>query len=1169
MRLSKIKLAGFKSFVDPTTIQFPTNLMGIVGPNGCGKSNVIDAVRWVMGESSAKHLRGDSMADVIFNGSSARKPVGTASIELVFDNSDGTIGGQYAGYAEISVKRSVSRDGTSLYFLNNARCRRKDITSIFLGTGLGPRSYAIIEQGMISRLIEARPEEMRVYLEEAAGISKYKDRRRETEIRIRHTKENLDRLNDLRDEVEKQIKHLERQARTAERFKKLKADERQLNAELLALRLAELETRESAQTAAVNERDTELQAAIARQREVEANIEKARETHVADTDRLNEVQGRYYKVGAEIARLEQAIQHARELKQRQEQDLVQVEAGLAEVMDHIAKDQAQIRELSASLDELGPGLEAARAAEMASTDALHAAERDMQNWQQRWEQFTTEAGEASRGAEVERARIEQLEGQGARLLDRRERCATELTEVRDRLDLSEAEQLEADEAGLAGRVGEAEQRLEAVQAEIATLRDREREESAQLNELRSETQTARGQMASLEALQEAALGRHDGPVTEWLRGRGLADRPRLAQQLQVGDGWERAVETVLGHYLEAVCVDGIDDVAQALDGLTHGTVSLLEADLDVGGGDRATTAPLAARVSGPAALQGLLAGVRGVDSLPEALAVRTALGPGESVVTRDGIWLGRGWLRINRQQDEKAGVIAREQEIRRLRDRLAELAERSSELESVYAATGEALKSNERQRGELQETVKQLHRQHGDLRGRLASARSRVEQSQAQVKKLELESAEIDSQLQEADEAVRSSRSRLEDALGRMSVFQARREELESQRASLREALEAARSRAMQDQSEARDMAIKVESRRSTRDSASVALERLQAQVRQFTGRRESLASQLASADAPMRDNETRLEGFLDQRIGVESELGRARDKLQETENQLRDFQEQRQLREREAEDIRAGLDNLRLAAREIAVRRETIAEQFAETGFELAAVRAELDEAADVQAWSERLERLSARIQRLGAINLASIDELQEQTERKDYLDAQFADLTEALETLESAIRRIDRETRTRFKETYDKVNDGIKRIFPRLFGGGHAYLELGDEDLLSAGVNVMARPPGKRNSTIHLLSGGEKALTAVALVFAIFELNPSPFCMLDEVDAPLDDANVGRFCDIVREMSERVQFIIITHNKTTMEMTRQLAGVTMNEPGVSHLVAVDIDEAVELAAV
>jgi chromosome segregation protein len=722
---------------------------------------------------------------------------------------------------------------------------------------------------------------------------------------------------------------------------------------------------------------------------------------------------------------------------------------------------------------------------------------------------------------------------------------------------------------MAGEVAAAERRLETLREDIAGLREQDRAEGDALNDLRSETQTARGQLASLEALQEAALGRHDGPVIEWLEGRGLSRRPRLAEKLRVADGWERAVETVLGHYLEAVCVEGIDDAALALDGLTQGAVSLLEADLDVDLPMIGQLEPLAAKVAGPAGLKGLLAGVAVVGSLPEALAARHGLGPGESVVTRDGIWLGRGWLRINRERDEKAGVIGREQEIRRLRETLVELATRADELEERHSATRETLKTCEEQRHTLQEEINGMHRRHGDLRGRLASARSRFEQSQTQFEKLKLEASEIDAQLKEAEEAVRSSRSRLEDALGRMSVFEAQRGELEAQRTELRGALETARARALEDQGRARDVAIKLESRRSTRDSASVALHRLQAQLAQFGGRRQSLTAQLESGVAPLKNDEARLNQLLDQRVGIDAELGQARDRVHATENRLRNLQEQRQAREREAEEIRTGLDELRLAAREISVRRQTVGEQFDETGFELDKVRAEMDEAADVGAWEERLERLTARIQRLGAINLASIEELQEQSERKEYLDSQFTDLSDALDTLEAAIKKIDRETRTRFKETYDRVNDGIKRIFPRLFGGGHAYLELGDDDLLSAGVNVMARPPGKRNSTIHLLSGGEKALTAVALVFAIFELNPSPFCMLDEVDAPLDDANVGRFCDIVREMSERVQFIIITHNKTTMEMTRQLAGVTMNEPGVSHLVAVDIDEAVELAAV
>ena len=1167
MRLSKIKLAGFKSFVDPTTLQFPSSLMGVVGPNGCGKSNIIDAVRWVMGESSAKTLRGDSMADVIFNGSSARKPVGAATVELIFDNSDGKIGGQYAGYNEISVKRVCSRDGTSNYYLNNTRCRRKDITSIFLGTGLGPRSYSIIEQGMISRLIEAKPEEMRTYLEEAAGISKYKERRRETENRIRHTKDNLSRLNDLRDEIEKQIRHLERQARTAERYKKQKEKERRLRAELLALRLGDLQAQEGEQASLVSERETQLQAAIARLREIEADIEKAREAHAADSDALNDIQGRYYRVGAEIARLEQSIQHALEMRRRQEADLGQVVAVIEDLRRHIDRDEAQIKDLSQSLGELGPGLQSARAAESASAEALRSAEKDMQNWQSRWELFNEESGETSRIADVEKARIEQIEGQMHRLLERRERRSSEIARLSGLLEGGEIAQLEAEERESNKQAIDLESDLEEAREEIESLRKGEKDGIAALDGTRGDLQKVVGELASLEALQEAALGRKDGAVMDWLEGRGLGDRPRLAERLVVEDGWEDAAETVLGGYLEAVCVDGLEDVATALDELTHGTVSFLEAAVAEGptGGEGSR---MLDKVSGPPGTERLLAGIRVADSLADALAARSSLGPGESIVTREGVWIGTGWLRFHRASDAEGGLIQREQEIREHRQRLADLQSAVESLEQGHAEITENLRALERRRDSIQGQINEAHRRHGDVHGRLSTARARQEQTRSQITQFRAEAAEIDAHLEEAEEELRTSRRALETSVGQMSVFEARRQELQNQRATLTTSLEAARERAAADRNAAHEIAIKVESRKSTRDSATVALDRLRAQLEQSVRRHDELKSQLQEGREPQEAQQRELDSLLEQQVGVEAELSAARDKVQEVENRLRAMQEKRQSREREGEDVRASLDELRLAAREIQVRRQTIAEQFAETGFDLEVLRTEIDEEASIPLWEESLEKLAARIQRLGPINLASIDELKEQTERKEYLDSQFEDLTEALNTLENAIRRIDRETRTRFKETFDRVNAGMKDIFPRLFGGGHAYLELTGEDLLDSGVTVMARPPGKRISTIHLLSGGEKALTAVALVFAIFHLNPAPFCMLDEVDAPLDDANVGRFCDIVRDMSDRVQFIVITHNKVTMEMTHQLAGVTMHEPGVSRLVAVDLDEAVQMAA-
>jgi chromosome segregation protein len=1166
MRLSKIKLAGFKSFVDPTTIRFPSNLIGVVGPNGCGKSNVIDAVRWVMGESSAKHLRGESMADVIFNGSSARKPVGTATIELVFDNSDGAVGGQYANFAEISARRVLSRDGTSSYFLNGTRCRRKDITGLFLGTGLGPRSYAIIEQGMISRLIEAKPEELRTYLEEAAGISKYKERRRETETRMRQTRENLERLNDVRQEVEKQIRHLQRQARIAERYRDMKAEERRLEAELLVLRLGGLEAEEATHKAALGESETRLEAAVAELRHVEAALEAARERHRQDSESLNSVQGEYYRIGAEIARLEQAIQHARELRQRQGQELEQAEQGIVELRQHIERDEKLLAELNQVLGTLGPEFEAARAAEAASAEALRTAEHAMQDWQASWEGFNREASDVRETVEVERARIEQLDGQVKRLAERRERLEEERGRIAaaagdENLDalareLERARELEA----------ETQARDAAVRDEIVALREEDQALVAQLDEGRSALQTLRGTLASLDALQQAALGRRGGKVVEWLTVQGLAERPRLAEKLSVEPGWERAVETVLGNYLEAVCVEGLHEVAIALDSLTHGAASFLEtAAGEVLPGDDSM---LAARVEAAPGVIGLLRGVIAAEDLGAALARRSTLQQGQSVITRDGIWLGAHWLRVNRAEDPHAGVIAREQEIRELRAAIGGSAYEVEELAARHEEIRTRLSMLEASRDEVRQQAADAHRSAAGLQASLQTAQSRMEQAAHRLEALEREAGEIEAHLGEATAAVDQSRARLQQGTEHMAGLDGRRQSLESERDRLLGSLQAARQQAGADRAAAQEIAIRVESRRTSLDSVGLSMQRFQEQMARFTGRKQELERQLEAGVAPLAEQQQTLEAMLAQRIEAEERLGAARRAVESIDSELRELQQQRTARSQAVDELRQELEGLRLTAREVNVRLQTAMEQFASTGFELDALRAELPEEARIDSWEDRLAQVLGRIERLGPINLASIDELKEQTERKGYLDAQLADLNDALSTLENAIRRIDRETRMRFKDTFDRVNAGMQEIFPQLFGGGHAFLQLESDDLLEAGILVMARPPGKRISTIHLMSGGEKALTAVALVFAIFLLNPAPFCMLDEVDAPLDDANVGRFCDIVKTMSERVQFIIITHNKTTMEMVNQLTGVTMHEPGVSRLVAVDIDEAVLMVA-
>lgn len=1166
MRLNKIKLAGFKSFVDPTSVNLPGNLIGVVGPNGCGKSNIIDAVRWVMGEISAKHLRGDSMADVVFNGSSSRKPVGTASVELVFDNSDGQLAGQYAGYTEVSLKRVVSREGTSAYFLNGIRCRRKDITQLFLGTGLGSRSYAIIEQGMISRVIEARPEELRGFIEEAAGISKYKERRRETENRISHTKENLERLSDVREEVDKQLRHLQRQAATARRYQTLKQDERKLTAELLALRLRVIEQDSQTKEGILRERDTEMQAVIAELRSIEASIESAREDFTEKSEALNAVQGRYYQIGAEISRNEQSIQHGRELRQRQNQDLEQAEQGASEATLHLTRDQSQIDELRQELEQLEPGLNAARERERASAQALAQAEESMQDWQERWEDFNRESRAASEKTQVERARIEQLEHQLERLAAQRQRLAAELATL-DTADIDmRIAALQEQEAQMHGESDTAASQLLSVTEELQQLRERERQLVGAAENGRKELQEAQGRFMSLQALQQAALGLAQGKVTQWLAANALTDRPRLAQQLVVEPGWERAVETVLGSYLESVSVDAIDSIATRLDSLQVGSVSFFSE----GGTASAAVDPgrLLARVQGPAAISALLTGIIAVDSLAEALAQRRTLLSGESVITRDGIWIGRDWLRVSRDKDVHAGVIGREKEMRELRDAVSAAEERHESLQNEAAETRERLSGLEGRRDVLQGEVNRLHRSTSELSAQAASLQGKAEQTAERVRKISNETAELEGDHERAASAADTARARLQEGMDQMAQFEATRVELEQEREELRQNLSYKRSQAQTDRDGAQDVAIKVESRRSALTSISAGLERLRHQLEQLQVRRDELTRQLAEGEAPLEALGAKLEEFLQQRVVVEQELTAARNSLEGAEGRMRTLDQRRVDTEASVDEARVRLEDIRMAAQELKVRRETLLEQFKATQFELEAVYQEMAPEADVVAWEQTLTDLSQKIERLGQVNLAAIDEFKEQSERKEYLDRQFKDLTDALETLETAIRKIDRETRARFQDTFDRVNAGLKERFPRLFGGGHAYLELAGEDILSAGVSIMARPPGKRNSTINQLSGGEKALTAVALVFSIFELNPAPFCLLDEVDAPLDDNNVGRFCDTVKEMSSRVQFLFITHNKSTMELASQLIGVTMHEPGVSRLVAVDVDEAVRMAA-
>ncbi len=1166
MRLEKIKLAGFKSFVDPTTVLFPSNLVGIVGPNGCGKSNVIDAVRWVMGESSAKMLRGESMADVIFNGSSSRKPVGTATIELVFDNSDGSAGGQYAQYAQISVKRQVSRDGQSLYFLNGVRCRRRDITDLFLGTGLGPRSYSIIEQGMISRIIEARPEDLRVYLEEAAGISKYKERRRETENRISHTRENLERLDDLREEVQKQLRHLERQSATAQKYKSYREEERRVRAELLVLRLDEMLGDIEKRDRTIAEQENKLEAAIANQRNLEAQIEEQRAAHSESNDAFNEIQGRYYAIGSEIARLEESIQYAREARRQQEADLEQARRSLQQAMSLSEQDSSKLAQLAGELERDQPMLEESRARADETAQQLQEAEAAMQSWQNDWDSFNQRANEPAQQAQVERTRINHLEQQEVQIKRRLARVDEERQNLSDvSLQAEITELLRRESEGEAG-LGTLRQQVEMRVQSIAELRERNQQSQEELAASRSELETLKGRLASLHALQQAARGEGDKDVADWLRNQGLDQAQRLLERLQVSDRWQQAVEVVLAEQLQAVMVDRVDASAAQLAQLDSGVLTLFEAN-----GDNVAAKPgtLAEVAQGPGPLVHLLNAIYVADSLDEALSRRGQLNPGESLVTPEGIRVGRGWVSLQRGSDAQAGVLAREQEIRDLQQRQEELEPRVHELADQLALDREALVEAEQARETQQRELEAAQRVVSEVRALLSGKQARAEQIRHRLEGLESDAEELRQQIEQGNSDMEEARSRLHAALASIEDLGNQRDQYVAKRDELRGVLDHARSAASEARNKVHEIALRVESMRTSEDSLRNGIDRMQQQLEQLQQRCGDLETSLDSSKAPIGEQQAKLESQLQERSGVETQLTEARKHLEAIDHQLREHDQSRHQVEQRVQDERSRLDQARMARQEIMVRSKTLEEQLAETGFERAQLHEEMAEEASVQAWQQRAEELANRIQRLGPINLAAIDEFKEQSERMAYLDSQHEDVSKSLATLEEAIRKIDRETRTRFKETFDRVDSGFKELFPKLFGGGHAYLELTGEDLLDTGVTVMARPPGKRNSSIHLLSGGEKALTAVALVFAIFRLNPAPFCMLDEVDAPLDDANVGRYSSLVKEMSEHVQFIFITHNKVTMEIANQLSGVTMHEPGVSRLVSVDVEEAAALAAV
>ena len=1165
MRLTQIKLAGFKSFVDPTSIHFPGQLVGIVGPNGCGKSNVIDAVRWVLGESRASALRGDSMQDVIFNGAGSRKPLSRASVELVFDNALGRAGGQWSQYGEISVKRVLQRDGESSYHINGQHVRRRDITDIFLGTGLGPRAYAIIEQGMISRVIEAKPDELRVFLEEAAGISRYKERRRETEHRLADTRENLARVTDIRLELGTQIEKLDAQAKVATRYQEFQAD-LQLKQQLLwFLRRRDAAAERERHAQEIARQASELKARTATLRGIESRVETARAAHYRDGDAMNAAQAALYAANAEVARLESELRHVEETRQRLEVQHAERRTQLDSWREQRAQLTQALHLWVGRAEEARQRVAGAQARLTAENARLPQAESAFRAAQEQVNEASSQQLRAESRAQLEQANLAHLERGLHTLAQRRERLAGELQAL-PRPDASALADHEARRGDSDAAVAAAEEGLNALQQECDALDAARASAAERLSTASQEHAAAEAQLATLRHIQGAA--EDNAPLRDWLERHSLSTLPRFWQQVRIEPGWEVAVESVLRERLHALdLAEGarfdavVADVPPVKAGvfLRGAPASLppLPGHASLGTKVHASSAHLGG------ALADWFAHAYACEGTPSA-AQRERLPAGALLVNRAGHQFTRHTVAFHAPDPADAGLLARQAEIESLQGKVGELSQR---LAQARTHSGQAAAALEARLGEL-EAARDALAERQQLRHeaqiellKLQQAEERYRERSGQIARvlaeITAEAARDEARHAECRAAAQLAGDEIAAARAQLDTVRAAYVGAETALAGQRLAGQQAEREAQDALFGERECSAKIAEIDSSVRLIDQQIERADAEVAKLT---EEL-----SVD-PVPAVRAALDGAVEERIAREKTLAAARNAVDAAAGVLRGLEEERLQAESALAPLRERIGELRLKEQAAQINHDQHAGQLREAGADEARLAAEAAGAPRPSSLQGEITRLTLAIAELGAVNLAALQELKTSQERKGFLDAQSADLEEAVGTLEDAIRRIDRETRELLRATFDSVNRHFGSLFPVLFGGGEARLIMTGEEILDAGVQVMAHPPGKRNSTLQLLSGGEKALTAIALVFSLFQLNPAPFCLLDEVDAPLDDSNTQRFCDLVRRMSAQTQFLFISHNKISMEMAAQLIGVTMPESGVSRVVAVDIEEALRI---
>lgn len=1168
MRLNSIKLSGFKSFAEPTNFLLPGQLVGVVGPNGCGKSNIMDAVRWVLGESKASELRGESMQDVIFNGTTTRKAASRSSVELVFDNADHRAGGQWSQFPEIAVKRVLTRDGGSSYYINNQPVRRRDVQDVFLGTGLGPRAYAIIGQGTISRIIESKPEELRLFLEEAAGVSKYKERRRETENRLSDTRENLTRVEDILRELNANLEKLEKQAEVAQRYHALNADVTMKQHQLWFLRRAEAEADQVGIKTQADKAVNDLESRIADLRHIEADLETVRQAHYAAGDQVNQAQGALYEASAEVGRLEAEIRFVVEGRQRAEARLIQIKEQTAHWAAQSEQAQQEIENLaSMAMDgEEKAVMLAAQVEEQAMQ--LPELEEALRIAQQRSNEQRGSVAQVQQQIQVLAADQRNIEEQSRNLHARQERLSADKNALAapDEVRLNNLkEQLQ--EAQAHAEVTAAQ--LEELQANVPVLDEARRTAQQAVNDEQAKQADLSARLEALKALQEKV--QTDDKLKPWLAKHGLDGLQALWSRIHIEAGWENALEAALRERMASLEVSRLDIVRAFQSDAPPAKLAFY-------------TAPTAAVPDAPGSLPRLsdllrlndagqkalltdwLNGCFTAPNLDEALAKRSSLQPGQVIYVPSGHAISAHSVSFYAQDNEQSGLLARAQEIENL--------DKSSKAQALIA-------------DEARNALVRAEAAYSESSQRLVSIRTEATAAQATAHELQVETLRL-SQLAEQTRArseqisgdLSEVEAQLADLQERRATAEARFEELDMQLADSQERhaqLDEAVINAERRLNDSREQQRSLERQAQEAQFAQRSLATREAELKRIIDTATQQAASVAAEEARVQEDLTRLtdaaaqaglQNALNIKMEREAALAAKRSEYDDLTTKLRASDERRLQLERELEPLRQRITDFQLKEQAARLGLEQYTQLLTDAEADLEAVSASiLANNVRLGGLQGEIDRLHREITALGAVNLAALEELASASERKLFLDAQTKDLTDAMNTLEDAIRKIDGETRELLGGTFKIVNEHFGRMFPELFGGGNAKLVMTGEEILDSGVQVMAQPPGKKNQTIHLLSGGEKALTAIALVFAIFQLNPAPFCLLDEVDAPLDDANTERYAKLVSSMSKETQFLFISHNKIAMEMAEQLIGVTMQEQGVSRIVAVDMESAVSMA--